>query len=343
MVSIVEVTTKAQLRRFVEYPMELYKDVPQYIPGTYDDDLEDWDRKKNPAFECCQASAGWLCGMGDRGLHQRDPEPQRPTKVAFLPAVYPGGLARRLRGVQGSVRHGGGLGPAPSGCTRFTVPWSYGYGPGGHAGEALTATFTIIITIIRIIDSGLPGKVLDWIEELITAPTRRSSSAGAQQVCYQPEAASTRCETRLDCPPLMNSSKLIALFPLLRHGGAVREAQISATPGVCPPRQPPSHLLVMNEAEGSLPGGGAGAEPCRRTGGRIFPTGWVDLLKAFRKNDTVDLLLIAVRPDLNKASTPWSSARVMQVPLRWASLVDRPHAGDESRSRPSGRISPGAA
>ena len=56
MVSIVEVTTKAQLRRFVEYPMELYKDVPQYIPGTYDDDLEDWDRKKNPAFEYCQAS-----------------------------------------------------------------------------------------------------------------------------------------------------------------------------------------------------------------------------------------------------------------------------------------------
>ena len=48
MVSIVEVTTKAQLRRFVEYPMELYKDVPQYIPGTYDGDLEDWDKKKEP-------------------------------------------------------------------------------------------------------------------------------------------------------------------------------------------------------------------------------------------------------------------------------------------------------
>ena len=59
MVSIVEVTTKAQLRRFVEYPIELYKDVPQYIPGTYDDDLQDWDRKKNPAFEYCQARC-WL-------------------------------------------------------------------------------------------------------------------------------------------------------------------------------------------------------------------------------------------------------------------------------------------
>ena len=62
MVSIVEVTTKAQLRRFVEYPIELYKDVPQYIPGTYDDDLQDWDRKKNPAI--ARPGAGWLCGMG---------------------------------------------------------------------------------------------------------------------------------------------------------------------------------------------------------------------------------------------------------------------------------------
>ena len=65
MVSIVEVTTKAQLRRFVEYPIELYKDVPQYIPGTYDDDLQDWDRKKNPAFEYCQAR----CWLGPRSCN----------------------------------------------------------------------------------------------------------------------------------------------------------------------------------------------------------------------------------------------------------------------------------
>ena len=35
------------------------------------------------------------------------------------------------------------------------------------------------------------------------------------------------------------------------------------------------------------------AEALRKNRGRIFPAGWVDLLKAFRKNDTVDLLLIA--------------------------------------------------
>lgn len=31
MVTIVPVTTRAQLRRFVDYPNELYKDVPQFV------------------------------------------------------------------------------------------------------------------------------------------------------------------------------------------------------------------------------------------------------------------------------------------------------------------------
>ena len=59
MVSIVEVTTRQQLRRFVDFPNQLYKDVPQFVPATYGDDLDDWDRKKNPAFSYCEARC-WL-------------------------------------------------------------------------------------------------------------------------------------------------------------------------------------------------------------------------------------------------------------------------------------------
>ena len=64
MVTVVEVTTKAQLRRFVDYPNELYKDVPQFVPATYDDDMSDWDRKKNPAFAYCEARC-WLAMRGE--------------------------------------------------------------------------------------------------------------------------------------------------------------------------------------------------------------------------------------------------------------------------------------
>ena len=55
MVSIIEVKTKKQLRCFVDYPNQLYRDVEQFVPATYGDDLEDWDRSKNPAFAYCDA------------------------------------------------------------------------------------------------------------------------------------------------------------------------------------------------------------------------------------------------------------------------------------------------
>lgn len=49
--------------QFVNFPIDLYRDVPQYIPGTYSDDLADWDREKNPAFSYCEARC-WLASPG---------------------------------------------------------------------------------------------------------------------------------------------------------------------------------------------------------------------------------------------------------------------------------------
>ena len=58
-VTVREVTTKQELRRFVDYPNQLYRDVPQFVPAFYGDDLADWDRTKNPAFDYCDAKC-WL-------------------------------------------------------------------------------------------------------------------------------------------------------------------------------------------------------------------------------------------------------------------------------------------
>ena len=56
-VQIVEVKTKAQRRLFVDFPNQLYRDVPQFVPAFYGDDLDDWDPEKNPAFSYCEARA----------------------------------------------------------------------------------------------------------------------------------------------------------------------------------------------------------------------------------------------------------------------------------------------
>ena len=64
-------------------------------------------------------------------------------------------------------------------------------------------------------------------------------------------------------------------------------------------------FFIMDEHEEMVAMGVAApsiASALQKSRGRYLPTGWIDLLKAFHKNDTIDLLLIAVRPDYQQKS-----------------------------------------
>ena len=63
-VVVTEVTTKHELRQFMQYPNRLYADNPNYIPSFYGDDLSDWTPGKNPAFDYCEARC-WLAMRGE--------------------------------------------------------------------------------------------------------------------------------------------------------------------------------------------------------------------------------------------------------------------------------------
>ena len=47
-VTVREVKNKRELRQFVDFPNILYKDSAHFVPAMYGDDLEDWNKKKNP-------------------------------------------------------------------------------------------------------------------------------------------------------------------------------------------------------------------------------------------------------------------------------------------------------
>ena len=44
---IKEVLSKADRKTFVEYPNLLYRDVENFVPAFYGDDMADWDKDKN--------------------------------------------------------------------------------------------------------------------------------------------------------------------------------------------------------------------------------------------------------------------------------------------------------
>ncbi|MBE6287281.1 MAG: N-acetyltransferase [Mediterranea massiliensis] len=54
-IEIKKVTTSAELKQFIRFNYELYKDNAYSVPDLYDDMLTTFDRRKNPAFDFCEA------------------------------------------------------------------------------------------------------------------------------------------------------------------------------------------------------------------------------------------------------------------------------------------------
>lgn len=57
MVIIKKVETRKDMRDFINFPNILYKNNPLFVPSIYSDELADWNKKKNPAFDYCDAEA----------------------------------------------------------------------------------------------------------------------------------------------------------------------------------------------------------------------------------------------------------------------------------------------
>jgi GNAT superfamily N-acetyltransferase len=51
MIEIKEVTTKSGMKDFVKFPFSIYKDSPYWVPPIIADEIESFDKTKNPVFE----------------------------------------------------------------------------------------------------------------------------------------------------------------------------------------------------------------------------------------------------------------------------------------------------
>ncbi|KAA6315556.1 hypothetical protein EZS27_034003, partial [termite gut metagenome] len=54
-VTIKRVSSRKELKKFIRFNYELYKDNPYSVPDLYSDMLNTFDKKKNAAFEFCEA------------------------------------------------------------------------------------------------------------------------------------------------------------------------------------------------------------------------------------------------------------------------------------------------
>lgn len=54
-ISVIEVKTPDQLKQFVKFPMDLYKNNPYYVPSFINDEINIWNPNENPAMQYSEA------------------------------------------------------------------------------------------------------------------------------------------------------------------------------------------------------------------------------------------------------------------------------------------------
>lgn len=315
MVSIVEVTTRQQLRRFVDFPNQLYKDVPQFVPATYGDDLDDWDRKKNPAFSYCEARCwlalreGEIVGRIGAILSRKSNSKWGTNRLRFSQVDFiddPEVSGALFETVENWARE--------LGCTAVHGPLGFtdmdreGMLVEGFDRRGCFFTYYNHPYYMQHMAALGYVKDVDWVENLITAPQDEKTFARwrklSDYVKHRQKLHTLRVRTRLDYFPLLKP-----FFQLVNEAYAPLYGTVDLTPEqikkysmkFAPLINPQLTCFVMNEQNELVAFGVSApsiAEAMKKSRGRLFPTGWVRVLHAFRKNDTIDLLLIAVRPDL---------------------------------------------
>jgi len=314
---IKEVATKAELRRFVDFPNILYKDVPQFVPAFYSDDLDDWNPDKNPAFSYCEAKCflayknGEIVGRIGAILSHKANKTWNTRRMRFsqVDFIDDREVSAALFGaVENWARE--------KGCDQVHGPLGFcdldreGMLVEGFDRPGMFITYYNHPYYLDHLTALGYVKDTDWVENLITIPTEDSDFAQkfhklSERILKRGNYHKADITRRRDITP----EYIEKAFHLVNEAYAplysvveLTETQIRRYAKKFLPIISPEMLcLVFDEQENLVAFGvcvPSMAKALKKSRGRLFPFGFIGVLKALKQNDTLDMLLIAVKPEL---------------------------------------------
>ncbi len=315
-VEIKKVTTKSELKRFIRFNYEFYKDNPYSVPDLYDDMLNTFSPKKNAAFEFCEADYflalrdGKIVGRVAAIINRRANETWNRKTVRFgwidfvddmevstalIDTVKQWGKERGMTEIEG-----------PLGFTDM------------DAEGMLVEGFDQLSTMATIYNYpyypqhmerlGL-SKSADWVEMKIYVPDaipekhRRISEIIAKRYNLHIRKLKSKKEVRQsgvahDIFRLIND----AYTPLFGYS-RMTERQIDQYVNMYVPVLDLRMVSIVENEQNEIVAVGISmaslSRALQKAKGRLLPFGWYHLLKAlmWKRPKVLDLLLVAVRPD----------------------------------------------
>jgi len=309
-VTLREVTHRRDLNTFLRFPYSLYHDNPYWVPALFFDELNTLRKDVNPAFEHCEAKYwlayrdGKIVGRVAAILNRKHMEKwgQRYMRFGWLDFIDdPDVPAALLEAVEAWARQAGC--DAVHGPLGFTDLDREGMLVEGFDELATLSTYYNHPHYPAHLQALGYSKDTDWVEyELIVPPEPEPTIARIADLALR--------RNRLHLLEARNKKDLLVyaeeLFDLLDDTyahlyGTVPltrrqvEAYIKQYFGFVEPDFVP---IVLDE-QGRMIAFGITmpslSRALQKSGGRLFPFGFVHLLRALKKNDRFDLYLVAVR------------------------------------------------
>ena len=314
-ITIKKVTSRKELKTFIRFNYELYKNNPYSVPDLLSDMLNTYDRNKNAAFEFCEADYflaykdGHLAGRVAAIINHRANERWNVKNVRFgwidfiddeevsaalLQTVENWGRERGMEAMQGPLG--------------FTDMDAEGMLVDGFDQLSTMATIYNYPYYSKHMERYGMEKDVDWVEYRIKVPTDEPDK-------HKRISALVQKKFGLQIKKYKSSKKIARdygqkIFELINEAYAplygyspLSEGQIRQYVKMYLPILDLDMVTLVTDAEGELVAVGASmpslSEALQKAKGKFFPFGWFHILKAlfWKHPDTLDLLLVAVKPE----------------------------------------------
>lgn len=310
----VDHSKRSQIRKFVKFGIDFYKDNPYYVPPLVMDDTNTLSPKKNPAFDFCEAQAfmayrdgkpvGRIAGIINHKVNGRtgrkdlrfgfvdfidDPE----VSQALFDAVSQWGRVKGMTSIVG-----------PLGFTDIDQEGMLTF---GYDEVGTMATIYNYPYYPQHMERMGFEKDADWMEYYLTVPDavpekhRRIAEIVKERNGLKVKKYSSRKKIREEYG--------VALFELINEAydklygySPLSPKQIQYYINMYLSILNLELVTVVTDADDKIVAIGISiqsfSKALQKCRGRIFPFGWVHLLPVLLgKSDAVDLLLIAVKPE----------------------------------------------
>lgn len=314
-ITIRPVSTKKELKNFIRFNYELYKDNPYSVPDLYSDMLTTFS-KKNAASDFCEAAyflaykegkiVGRIAAIINR--HANETWNKKAVRFGWIDFIDDREVSRKLLETVEAWGKERGM-EVIEGPLGFTDMDAEGMLVEGFDQLSTMATIYNYPYYPEHMEELGFGKAIDWVEYKLTVPDAIPEK-------YHRIANIIRQKYNLHVKKLKNMKEIRKynygqkIFDLINEAykplfgySQMTQRQIEQYVNMYLPIVDLRMVTLIEDADNNLIGVGISmpslSRALQKAKGKFFPFGWFHLLKALfiKKPDVLDLLLVAVKPE----------------------------------------------